>query len=122
MLNIGHRRARLEYARAHVNWTVAPWQNVLFTDDTRFSLFGSDARIRDWRRLGHWYDRNCVAPVRTFNGGSVIVWGGITANRRTDFVVLPPPGMTGAIWERNFATSRATNASLYGNKFHPYAR
>lgn len=94
ILNIGHRRARLEYARAHVCWTVRQWQNVLFTDESRFSLFGNDGRIRVWRRRGQRYDRACVAPVRAFNGGSIMVWGGITTNQRTDLVVLPAPGMT----------------------------
>jgi len=36
-------------------------------------------------------DRACV---RGFNGGSIMVWGGITLNHRTYLVILPAPGMT----------------------------
>ena len=93
-LTITHRRARLEYARGHIEWTERQWANVLFTDESRFCLFGNDARVRVWRRRGRRFDRACVAPVRAFNGGSVMVWGGITSRQRTDLVIMPPPGMT----------------------------
>jgi transposase len=94
MLTVNHRRFRLEYARAHVDWTQRQWSRVLFTDESRFCLFNNDKRIRVWRRRGERFDRACVAPVRAFNGGSVMVWAGITTTQRTNLVVIPPPGMT----------------------------
>lgn len=99
-LNARHRQARLAYARTHVTWTDRQWQSVMFSDESRFCLFNSDRRIRVWRRRGQRYDRNCVQPVRAFNGGSVMVWGGISWNGRTDLVVLPPPGMTSVRYVR----------------------
>jgi len=50
MLSVAHRRNRLQYARSHQNWTARQWNNVLFTDKSRFCLFGSDRRVRVWRR------------------------------------------------------------------------
>lgn len=94
MLSMAHRRARLQYARIHLNWTARQWNNVLFTDESRFCLFGSDARIRAWRRQRHRYERNYVEPVRAFGGGSIMIWGGISMHRRTDLVILPFPGVT----------------------------
>jgi len=96
MLTAIHRRVRLEYARAHVDWTQRQWNRVLFTDESRFSLFTDDRRIRVWRRRGERFDRACVAPVRAFNGGSVMVWAGITTTQRSNLVIMPPPGMTAA--------------------------
>ncbi|KAK6011625.1 transposase, partial [Ostertagia ostertagi] len=37
-----NRRARVEFARRHLDWTVADWSRVLFTDESKFNLFGSD--------------------------------------------------------------------------------
>ena len=34
-----HRRNRLEWANAHIRWRLARWRGVLFTDESRFSLF-----------------------------------------------------------------------------------
>ncbi|GFX89301.1 HTH_Tnp_Tc3_2 domain-containing protein [Trichonephila clavipes] len=44
--------ARLKWCRKHGNWTVSNWGNVLFTDESRFSLEPDDKRIRIWRKQG----------------------------------------------------------------------
>jgi len=63
-------RTRLRYARIHRNWTVKQWRNVLFTDESRFCLFGNDARIRIWRirRRRERFEANHVDPTRAFGG------------------------------------------------------
>ncbi|KAF2880860.1 hypothetical protein ILUMI_25315 [Ignelater luminosus] len=89
-----HRQERLRYANDYGNWTARRWRNVLFTDESRFCLFHSDARVRVWRRRGQRLERQCVNPRRAFNGGSVMVWGGVSYDHRTDLVIIPRPGMT----------------------------
>ncbi len=37
------RRNRLEWANAHIRWRLALWRGVLFTDESRFSLYRADA-------------------------------------------------------------------------------
>lgn len=93
-LSAVHRRARLRYARIYQHWTLREWNNVFFTDESRFCLFNSDRRIRTWRRRGHRFRQNNVEPVRAFGGGSIMVWGGISIRGRTNLVTVPPPGMT----------------------------
>ena len=46
------RRNGLERANAHIRWRPARWRGVLFTDESRFSLFRADGRQRVWRRVG----------------------------------------------------------------------
>lgn len=94
MLNRYHRRARLTYAHRHVRWIQRQWSNVLFTDESRFSLYGNDRRQQVWRRRGERYRQNCNRPIIEFYGGSVMVWAGISRNSRTPLVVIPPPGLT----------------------------
>jgi len=35
-------------------------------------------------------------PMQAYNGGSVMVWGCISARDRSDLVIVPPPAMTSA--------------------------
>lgn len=95
-LTAAHQQARMEYARTHIDWTQRQWRQVLFTDESRFCLFTNDRRVRVWRRRNERFDRACVATVRAFNGGSIMVWAGITMTERTDLVIIPPPGLTAA--------------------------
>ena len=46
------RRARLNWSREHRNWTLNQWSNVLFTDESRFSLHSDSLRTTVWRERG----------------------------------------------------------------------
>lgn len=83
MLTVRHRRARLAYAHQHIDWSIRKWNNVLFTDESRFCLYGDDRRPRVWRRVGERFNQNHGRPVVAFNGGSVMVWAGISRYSRT---------------------------------------
>ena len=81
--------ARLQFARNHVRWTRQQWRTVTFSNESRFCLRHIDGRLRVWRRNGERHAEVNVQPRHAHNGGSVMVWAGVTANRRTDFVVVP---------------------------------
>lgn len=38
-------RKRLQFAKEHVNWTKEDWSQVLFTDESKFELFGTNRRV-----------------------------------------------------------------------------
>ncbi|GFT62065.1 transposable element Tcb2 transposase [Trichonephila clavipes] len=44
-----HRRDRREWATEHVNWRRNEWNNVLFSDESRFSVHPDNRRIFIWR-------------------------------------------------------------------------
>lgn len=88
MLTARHRRARFEYAQQHLHWGMRQWNHVLFTDESRFCLYGDDRRLRVYRRQGERFLRNCVRPVVAFNGGSVMVWAGISRYSRTPLIIV----------------------------------
>ncbi len=68
------RRNRLEWANAHIRWRLALWRGVLFTDESRFSLYRADGRQRVWCRVGERFaDVNVVDRV-AHGGGGVMVW------------------------------------------------
>ncbi len=74
------RRNRLEWANAHIRWRLALWRGVLFTDESRFSLYRADGRQRVWRRVGERFaDVNVVDRV----AHGVMVWAGVCYGQRT---------------------------------------
>ena len=84
-----HRASRLQFARYHVRWNRQQWRTVTFSDESRFCLRHIDRRLRVWRRNGERHAEVNVQPRHAYNGGSVMVWAGMTADRRTDLVVVP---------------------------------
>ncbi|GFT67038.1 transposable element Tcb2 transposase [Trichonephila clavipes] len=46
-----HRRDRREWATEHVNWRRNKWSNLLFSDESRFSVHPDNRRIFIWRDL-----------------------------------------------------------------------
>ncbi|KAI4888054.1 hypothetical protein NFI96_003401 [Prochilodus magdalenae] len=83
-----HRRARLAFATEHQNWQICHRRLVLFTDESRFYLSTCDRRDRLWRRRGECYAACNIIQHDWFGGGSVMVWGGISLEGRTDLYRL----------------------------------
>ena len=94
VLTTQHREARLAFAREHQNWQVRHWCPVLFTDESRFTLSTCDGRERVWRRQGEHYAACNIVQHDRFGGGSVMVWGGISMEGRTDLYWLENGSLT----------------------------
>jgi transposase len=73
-------KKRLIFARVHKHHTLDYWKNVMFTDESKFNLYGSDGNKRVWKRPGSVLQDHHVRKVVKFGGGSVMVWGGICYN------------------------------------------
>ena len=78
-----HRAARRAWSAVHSRWTRQQWSLVLFSDESKFNLSNPDRRVRVWRRRGERFHEDCVQQVVLQGGGSVMVWGGFSANFRT---------------------------------------
>ena len=48
LLTARHRRARLEFAERHLEWTVEDWKRVWWSDETKINCLGSDGRTYVW--------------------------------------------------------------------------
>ena len=51
-LSIRHRRLRLSFAKKYRKWTIDDWKRVIFSDESKIQLFGSDRRKYYWRMSG----------------------------------------------------------------------
>ena len=54
------------------------WKKVIWSDESRFTLFKSDGETRVWRLPKEKYDIDCVVPTVKHGGGGVMVWGCFT--------------------------------------------
>ncbi|CAK1599693.1 unnamed protein product [Parnassius mnemosyne] len=83
-----HRVARLQFAREHVNWTYEQWARVMFTDECRIALRAPDGRERVWRKTGERFLPITTTQTVSFHGGSIMVWGGVSSDARTELVIV----------------------------------
>ena len=50
------------------------WKRVIFKDESKFNLFGSDGMVRAWRTSTEEFKEHCLKPVvKHGGGGSVMV-------------------------------------------------
>lgn len=87
-LTPAHRRARVAWCRQHITWTRRQWGEILFTDESRFSMSFNDGRICVWRRPGERFRDATIQEVDRYGGGSIMVWGGISRHARTPLHVI----------------------------------
>ena len=60
------------------------WKQVLWTDESKFELFGSNHRVYVRRQTGDRLKAPCVTPTIKHGGGSAMVWGCFTGDRVGD--------------------------------------
>ncbi|GFX87012.1 HTH_Tnp_Tc3_2 domain-containing protein [Trichonephila clavipes] len=69
------RQLRLKWCQARSMWNVTDWQNVVFSDESRFVLGTDDKRVRVWRRPGERYNSPHTVLRHTARTAGVMVWG-----------------------------------------------
>jgi transposase len=62
----------------HRAWTLDDWKRVIWSDESKFNVFGSDGREYCWRRDGEALRDQNIQPTVKHGSGSVTVWGCIT--------------------------------------------
>ncbi|GFW24085.1 transposable element Tcb1 transposase [Trichonephila clavipes] len=89
-----HRRDRWECKSEHVNWRRNEWSNVLFSDESRFSVHPDNRRIFIWRERGSRNNPAFVHESVRFGSGGILVYGGISIDGRTDLYIIRDGHMT----------------------------
>lgn len=70
-----NKQKRLKFAQEHAAWTIDQWKSILWTDESKFELFGSHRRQYVRRKINERYKPECILPTVKHGGGSVMVWG-----------------------------------------------
>ena len=74
-VNKVNRGKRLVYAKTYREKPLGYCDNVLWTDESKFNLFGSDGKVMVWRTPKEELDPKCTVPTVKYSGGNVKCWG-----------------------------------------------
>ncbi len=74
-----HKKACKQFAEDKQTKDMDYWNHVLWSDETNINLYGSDGVKRMWRQPGEKDKDKCVLPKVKHGGGSVMVWGCMSA-------------------------------------------
>ncbi len=76
-----YKKARKQFTEDKQTKDIDYWNHVLWSDETKINVFGSDGVKRVWWQPGEDYKDKCVLPTVKHGGGSVMVWGCMIAAR-----------------------------------------
>lgn len=65
---------RLQYALNYVSKILSFWDSIIWSDETKVNLFGSDGHKKVWRKKGEALKTKNLLPTVKHAGGSVVVW------------------------------------------------
>ena len=71
------QKIRLQYAHNYAGNDFSFCKNVIFTDKSKFNIFGSDGSVR--RKPNQEMDSKHLRPTVKHGGGHVMVWGACSA-------------------------------------------
>ncbi|KAK3553721.1 hypothetical protein QTP70_007583 [Hemibagrus guttatus] len=80
LLSKNNIKARLSFARKHLDDPQDFWENTLWTDETKIELFGRSVSHYIWRKSNTTFQKNNIIPTVKYGGGSVMVWGCFAAS------------------------------------------
>ena len=73
-----HKKARLEFARRHKEWSIDDWKKVIWSDEAKINIFGSDGRQYRWKKKNFQLIDHDVQKTVKHGGGHIMVWGSMT--------------------------------------------
>lgn len=82
-----NRKKRLAWAKERKEWT-DEWENIIWSDESKFELFKGDGRRWVWRQPHEKYNIECLIPTVKSVQQGVMVWGCFTRNSLGPLVKL----------------------------------
>ncbi|GFV61560.1 transposable element Tcb1 transposase [Trichonephila clavipes] len=79
-ISLQNQKKRLEFTKTPQLKTDNFWKKVIFSDKSKFNIFGSDGRRTVWRKPNTVLDPKNLRPTVKHGGGSVMVWGRMASN------------------------------------------
>ncbi|XP_063977348.1 transposable element Tcb1 transposase [Diachasmimorpha longicaudata] len=75
-----NRQKRMDFANEYVSKPPEFWNSIIFTDESKFCIFGIKGKKLVWRKTGKAYEKENMVPSVKHGGSGVMVWGCMAAN------------------------------------------
>uniref|UniRef100_A0AAZ3RXX5 Transposase Tc1-like domain-containing protein n=1 Tax=Oncorhynchus tshawytscha TaxID=74940 RepID=A0AAZ3RXX5_ONCTS len=73
LLKDTNKKKRLAWAKKHEQWTLDRWKYVLWSDESKFEIFGSNRRVFVKHKVGKLKISACVVPTVKHGGGGMVL-------------------------------------------------
>ena len=108
LVNKVNRGKRIQYARTYREKLLGFWNQVVWSDESKFNLFGSDGKVMVWRTPKEEFNPMCTVPTVKHDGRSVMCWGCFSTSGVGNLVFIDgnmPGEMYRDILEKNLLQS-----------------
>ncbi|KAK3569719.1 hypothetical protein QTP86_003566 [Hemibagrus guttatus] len=105
-----HVRARLKFAREHLDDPEEDWENVIWSDETKIELFGKNSTCRVWRRKNAELHPKNTIPTVKHGGGNIMLWGCLSA-KGPGRLICVKERMNGAMYREILSKNLLPSAS-----------
>ena len=75
-----NRHKRLEYAKNYREKPLGFWDKMLWSNESKFNLFGSDGKVVVWRSSKEEFGPKWTIPTVKHGGGNVKCWGCLSSS------------------------------------------
>ena len=73
LLTAKHMKRRLAWSKKYQNWTTDDWRRVVFSDETKVNIWGSDGCKYYWSRPEDTFMPHHIDVAVKHGGGSLIM-------------------------------------------------
>ena len=79
LLKKAHVKARLKFAKEHLDDPEEAWEKVMWSDETKVQLFDINSTCHVWRKRNAEYNPKNTIPTVKHGGGNLMLWGCFSA-------------------------------------------
>ena len=87
-INTVNHKKRLSFAKTYINKDNSFWNKVIFSDESKFNIFGSDSQNYVWRKPNTELEIRYLHQTVKHEGGSVMVWGCMAASGTGNLIFI----------------------------------
>jgi hypothetical protein len=103
----------VRFAQKYKDWTADDWKRVVWSDESKFQLFGSESRQYCWKKPGEPLQDAHVQPTVKHGGGNIMVWGCFTSHG-VGFLCRIHGGLDGELYRRILGEEFKASLDWYG--------
>jgi hypothetical protein len=107
-------KKRFKWAKEHRGWSVDDWKKVIFSDETKLNLWGSDGAEYTYILKGEKLRPFNFKSKKQGGGGSIMIWGCMTALGPGYACRLLEKTMNSSLYQHVLQTSYLDTLGYYG--------